>query len=266
MPALFVPHGGGPWPYVPNFAAAHRTLRPYLEGLSSTMPQRPRAILVVSAHWEQPLPTLQMAPRPPLLFDYSGFPPETYALEWPAPGAPELGEQIAAALGDAGIESAKDGSRGFDHGTFIVTKLAYPAADIPTLQLSLCGDLDPRRHLELGRALSGLRDEGVFILGSGMSYHNMRGFGALRGGETGPAEDARAFQAWLQETVVAEPSERYQRLIEWASAPSARACHPREEHLLPLMVVAGSALEDDAPTVPFAGEVLGVQTLAAQFG
>ena len=158
-------------------------------------PERPRALLVVSAHWEEEVPTLMTAERPGMLYDYYGFPPDAYTITWPAPGDPGLAARVGELLEAAGFPSAADPDRGFDHGTFIPLKVAYPDADIPAVQLSLQAGLDPEQHLNLGRALAPLRDEGVFIIGSDMSYHNMRGFRDPRA--VGPAEE---FDAWLSET------------------------------------------------------------------
>lgn len=267
-PAAYLPHGGGPWPFVdlgvPD--GAYEELETYLRTVAAVPPEVPRAVLVVSAHWEQARPTVMTSRRPPMLYDYYGFPPESYELTWPAPGAPEVAAEVRELLREVGVESGEDPERGFDHGTFVVTKLAYPEPRIPTFQLSLVADLDPARHFALGRALAPLRDRGVYIIGSGMSYHDMRGFGRLMRGDPGPREHARRFDDWLAETVMLEPSARETRLVEWASAPSARACHPREEHLLPLHVIAGTASEDDAPSLPFRGDVLGAACLAAHFG
>ena len=197
--------------------------------------------------------------QPPLLFDYYGFPPESYELSWPAPGAPELGARVRQLLGGAGIETGSNAERGFDHGTFVPLKLTYPDAQIPTLQLSLKAGLDPSEHLAIGRALEPLRDEGVFILGSGMSYHNMRGFGPQ-----GQAAST-TFDAWLCATTSSEPEQREARLRSWEQAPAARAAHPREEHLLPLMVVAGAAGRD-AGRVAFQGTFLSTEISAHAFG
>jgi aromatic ring-opening dioxygenase catalytic subunit (LigB family) len=268
LPTIYVPHGGGPWPFVDLGArsSGYDGLREYLTGLPATLPARPKALLVTSAHWEERVPTLMTSARPPMLYDYYGFPPESYEIQWPAPGAPDVAEEVRALLSDAGIENGEDDSRGFDHGTFVVTKLMYPSEPyVPTFQLSLTDDLDPERTLRIGRALAPLRDRGVLILGSGFSYHNMRGFGAATRGDPAPIEASRAFDDWLAETVALEASARDARLAEWASAPRARECHPREEHLLPLMVCAGAALEDRA-TTPFRDAVMGVRTLAAHFG
>jgi aromatic ring-opening dioxygenase catalytic subunit (LigB family) len=220
----------------------------------------PRALLVISAHWEADVPTLMTSPSPPMLYDYYGFPPAAYEIRWPAPGAPWLAARVAALLGQADIPSAVDDERGFDHGTFVPLGRSFPNADVPTVQLSLKNGLDPKLHLALGRALTPLRDEGVFIIGSGMSYHNMRGFGSAQADA-----DAQAFDAWLQETIALPSESRDQRLAAWESAPSARRVHPREEHLLPLMVVAGAA-GDDRGSVPYSGKVFGKAISAARFG
>jgi aromatic ring-opening dioxygenase catalytic subunit (LigB family) len=197
--------------------------------------------------------------RPPLLYDYYGFPPESYTITWPAPGAPELARRVRTLLEQAGFQSASDGERGFDHGTFVPLKLAYPEARVPVVQLSLKRGLDPAEHLAMGRALSELRDEGVFIVGSGMSYHNLRAFGPAA------APVAETFDAWLRESVTADASERDRRLVAWAEAPKARSAHPREEHLLPLMVVAGAA-GSDRGRAAFSGTILGLRVSAYHFG
>lgn len=263
MPVVFVPHGGGPWPFADLGLGPkdqENRLRAYLEGLGALPKERPKALLVVSAHWEEPVPTVMTSPKPPMLYDYSGFPPETYTVQWPAPGAPQLAAKVRALLEGAGIPSAEDPRRGFDHGTFVPLALAYPQADVPTVQLSLKAGLDPATHLAIGRALAPLRDEGVFIIGSGMTFHDLRAF--FRGGG-GPVSER--FDAWLQETMTLPQPERDARLVEWAKAPSGRAAHPREEHLLPLMVIAGAAGADVA-TVPYADRYVDVRLSAYHFG
>jgi aromatic ring-opening dioxygenase catalytic subunit (LigB family) len=262
LPVVFVPHGGGPWPFVNagiGSDAERAALRKYLEGVRELPKSPPRALLVISAHWEEVHPTVTTGANPPLLFDYYGFPPESYQLSWAAPGEPALAARVRELLGAAGIETASNAERGFDHGTFVPLKLTYPDAEIPTVQLSLKAGLDPSEHLALGRALAPLRDEGVFIIGSGMSYHNMRGFGP----QGRPA--SMAFDAWLRETVAATPAERDARLSNWGAAPAARNVHPREEHLLPLMVIAGAAGSDQG-RVGFRGTFFGVEISAHEFG
>jgi aromatic ring-opening dioxygenase catalytic subunit (LigB family) len=262
LPVVFVPHGGGPWPFVPTGIGSEEeqaSLKRYLESIRDLPRQPPRAVLVVSAHWEEPQPTVTSAERPPLLFDYYGFPEASYRLTWPAPGDAKLAARVRELLGSAGIDSAEDRERGFDHGTFVPLKLAYPKAEVPTVQLSLKKGLDAKEHLAIGRALAPLRDEGVLIVGSGLSYHNLRALGP----QGRPA--ASAFDAWLRESMVLEPNERDARLEAWQSAPSARAVHPREEHLLPLMVVAGAA-GTDRGRLAYHGHILGVEHSGYDFG
>jgi aromatic ring-opening dioxygenase catalytic subunit (LigB family) len=262
MPVAYVPHGGGPWPFV-DLGVPQRevdALAEYLRSLRDVPKTPPSALLVVSAHWEANVPTVMTSPRPPMLYDYYGFPPESYALVWPAPGSPELAARVQALLGEAGIASAADGERGFDHGTFIPLMLTYPDANVPTVQLSLKTGLDPGEHLAIGRALAPLRDEGVFIVGSGMSFHNMRAFGSPHAREPGDA-----FDAWLSETVTLDAEARDRRLRAWSDAPSARLVHPREEHLLPLMVVAGAA-GSDRGTVAWSDRFMGARISAHHFG
>jgi aromatic ring-opening dioxygenase catalytic subunit (LigB family) len=218
------------------------------------------ALLCVTAHWEEALPTVSTADKPGMLYDYYGFPPASYQIQWSAPGDPALAARVRALLGAAGIDSAEDPARGFDHGTFVPLKLAFAAADVPCVQLSLRRGLDPAEHLRIGRALRPLRDEGVLIVGSGMSYHNMRGFGR----ESSFAESV-AFDDWLKMSVALPAVERDARLERWSEAPAARACHPREEHLLPLMVIAGAA-GADLGRVAYNARVMGVQVSAVQFG
>lgn len=234
----------------------------WLRGIGSTLPEAPKALLVISAHWETKVPTVIASKSPPLLFDYYGFPPHTYELTWPAPGAPDLAARVSSLLANAGIESKSETERGFDHGVFIPLKVAFPEAQFPTIQLSLQEGLDPETHLKIGRALEPLRDEGVLIIGSGMSYHNMRG---LMGGERDANAHSKRFDAWLSSILEKTPDERNEALAKWSTAPSARACHPREEHLLPLMVAAGAGGKDKAQRV-FTDEVMNAAVSAVQFG
>ena len=262
MPVVFVPHGGGPWPWVDLGLdqEGDRKLRAYFEGLGAITGTKPKALLVISAHWEQAVPTVMTAAKPPMLYDYYGFPPESYQIQWPAPGAPQVATRVQQLLRDAGIASAQDKERGFDHGTFVPMKLVYPDADIPTIQLSLKAGLDPAEHFAIGRALAPLRDEGVFIVGSGLSYHNMRGF---RDPRARPV--AEEFDAWLRAAATAPPAERLKKLAAWSSAPSARAAHPREEHLIPLMVIAGAA-GDDPGVVGYGGYYANLRVSSYHYG
>lgn len=265
MPTLYIPHGAGPCFFMdwdpPD--AWDRTAA-YLRGIAATLPARPRAIALVTAHWLAAQPSLGAAARPGLLYDYYGFPPQTYALTYPAPGAPQLAEQAAALLADAGFGPKLDRERGYDHGVFVPLKLMFPQADVPVLQVSLLQSLDAAAHLRLGRALAPLREQGVLIVGSGMSYHNMRGYG-----DPSALPASQAFDQWLADTVALPAAERAARLADWtaASAPAGRLAHPRgaEEHLLPLLVAAGAA-GDSAGRRDFSDRVLGVVVSAFRFG
>lgn len=269
MPTVYVPHGGGPWPFVHQPWGGKeqwQQMEAYMKRLGTLPPTKPRAVLLVSAHWEEAHPTVSTSKNPPLLFDYYGFPPEAYELTWPAPGAPGVAHEVQQLLEAAGIASDANPERGFDHATFVPLKLAYPEADVPTVQLSLKKGLDPREHLAVGRALRPLRNSGVFIVGSGMSYHNMRGFMAnLRGGGSPALAASKRFDDWLFEAVTTNAERREQMLIDWEHAPEARACHPREEHLMPLHVVAGAAGSDRA-SVPYRDVVMGTHVSAVHFG
>jgi aromatic ring-opening dioxygenase catalytic subunit (LigB family) len=171
-----------------------------------------------------------------MYYDYGGFPDFTYRIQYPAPGSPEVASRVVELLAAAGIANATNATRGFDHGVFAPFFVAYPEADVPILQLSLEAGYDPAAHLAAGRALAPLRDEGVLIVGSGFSYHNLGNFGPA--GAVASAE----FEAWLTDAVVDGPvEERNGRLMHWDQAPSARASHPAEDHLIPLMVAVGAA-------------------------
>jgi aromatic ring-opening dioxygenase catalytic subunit (LigB family) len=260
QPSLFIPHGGGPCFFMPDPRGTWAAMGDYLRALPGTLPEPPKALLVVSGHWEAPAFTFTgAADHPGLIFDYYGFPPETYRLTWPAPGAPWLAERATELLRAAGLPAAVDAARGFDHGVFVPLKVAFPEAEVPVVQMSLHASLDPAMHLAAGRALAPLRDEGVLILGSGMSFHNLRAMGDPRA--TGPSSE---FDRWLAGAAAATPEERAERLSHWTSAPWARLCHPREEHLIPLMVAAGAS---EQPGRHDYGElVLGGAVSAFRFG
>ncbi|UMR33184.1 dioxygenase [Massilia sp. MB5] len=240
LATYFLSHGGGPWPFMrEEFGNTYDKLDASLRDLPRQIGAKPKAILVVTAHWETAQFTLSSSARPPMIYDYSGFPPHTYQIQYPAPGDPALAERARGLLQDAGHAALLDGQRGFDHGTFSAMYPVFPEADVPIVQLSLKHGLDPLAHIEAGRALRPLRGEGVLIVGSGLSYHNLRQFNG------NGAQASHAFDAWLRATMALPPRQRKQALLDWESAPSARAAHPREEHLLPLMVALGAA-EDEA--------------------
>lgn len=234
MPSLYLPHGGGPAFFMEG--PMHNLFKPmqnFLVTVPKLLPFKPTAIVVISAHWECEIPTITGGAAPQLIYDYHNFPNETYALSYPACGAPDLAAQISQLLDKAGLENKVDEQRGFDHGVFIPLKVIFPNADIPVIAMSISKDMDPNKHSLIGEALAPLREEGVLIIGSGMSYHNMR-----------PIPEAQsasnAFDSWLSDVLSGNVSERREKLNQWSAAPSARLAHPREEHLIPLMVTSGS--------------------------
>lgn len=263
QPVLFIPHGAGPcffmkWQPVSTWDK----MAEFLTGISNRLPQRPKAILVISAHWQTPEFSITAGMQPELIYDYFGFPEHTYQLTYPAFGAPVLAKRISELLTDAGINNNQDCSRGFDHGMFIPLKLMFPEADIPVVQLSLRNDLNPKVHIATGKALASLRQEGVLIIGSGMSFHNMDGYNDAT--FTVPSE---RFDEWLTTTVAADQDERFAGLCDWTQAPYALDSHllGAEEHLLPLMVAVGAAEGDKGHKV-YSQQVLKTQLSAFQFG
>lgn len=236
---MFVSHGGGPMPLLGD--AGHTEMVDCLQVITAKI-KKPSAIIVVSAHWEEKVPTITSGKTPSMIYDYSGFPEESYNIQYPCPGNPELARQIHQQLKNAGFSSRLDDHRGFDHGLFVPLKIMYPDADIPCIQLSLVNSLDPAEHIKIGKALQGLDSENLLIIGSGFTFHNMREFFQPVTGDS--AEMNEAFEDWLLTTCCStslDEEERAQRLIEWTTAPSARFCHPGEEHLLPLHVCYGVA-------------------------
>lgn len=260
LPAYFIPHGGGPCFFMEwDPPDTWNAMAEWLRDLGSRV--KPKAILVVSGHWEEDAFCAGGNPHPELIYDYHGFPPETYEIKYDAPGSPALAAEAVSLLKNAGLPARLDPQRGWDHGVFIPFKVIYPKADIPIVQLSLHESLDPEMHLRAGSALESLRAQNVLIAGSGMSYHNLRRFM----GGSGINEKSDQFDHWLTEAVCARPSERDRLLVEWETAPAARDAHPREEHLIPLMVAAGAAGVDIGQKV-YADRVMGASLSAYKFG
>lgn len=266
LPTLSIPHGGGPWPVMKNAfgdPAPYERMEAWLRALGDQFKEKIQAILVISAHWEEARPTVHFGASPGLLYDYGGFPEFTYRLQWPTPGHPVLASRVETLLKSAGFETAREEKRGYDHGTFVPLMVAFPEAKIPVAQLSLVQGLDPATHLAMGRALAPLRDEGVLIIGSGMSYHNMRGFG---GRDPRVTATAQAFDDWLNAAVSdPNPSVRNQKLAAWEQAPGARESHPRSEHLITLFVAAGAA-ENEVGRVTYHDQLMGVPISGHAFG
>lgn len=227
LPSLFLAHGAPDLPLSGHVAAQ------FLAALGARLP-RPRAILVISAHWEGSGLALTGAARPETIHDFGGFDPALHQLRYPAATDPWLIEAVRAALAAAAIPVAVDAGAGYDHGTWVPLLLAWPRADIPVVQLSLDRHRDPARHFAIGQALALLRARDVLIIGSGATVHNLRGI-AREG--TPPPAWATGFDAWLAGCLVAHDAAA---LCDFARAPGASQAHPTPEHLMPLFVAAGA--------------------------
>jgi 4,5-DOPA dioxygenase extradiol len=254
---VYFSHGGGPLPILGD--VGHKAMVDFMRELPSQL-RKPDAILVVSAHWEESTVTVMDGETPPMFYDYYGFPEEAYEITYPAPGNVELANKIVEILKEKEIPVRRDSQRGFDHGLFIPLKLMYPQADIPSLQISLISGLEPVAHIALGKALRELMKENILVIGSGFSFHNLQAFSWRGSPESDPANDA--FQDWLIEVVTRSPSqkERERQMMAWDKAPSARYCHPREEHLLPLHVCLGMA--NKSAKLIFDDRILGKRAVA----
>ena len=242
-PTTFIFHGGGPCFFMDwDPIDAWDELRAALEGVIPSLPTPPRAIVVITAHWETPEVAITAQTSPDLVYDYGGFPPHTYQLTYPAPGSPALAERIGGLLGHAGIAHRYETQRGWDHGVFIPLKVMRPEADIPVLPLAFPPNWSPARLLALGQALAPLTQQGVLVYGSGSITHNLR---MLFGGGPMPAllapeiPQSAAFRTWFAERSAG---------ADWAAladyrqqTPHAVLMHPTDEHLLPFYVAAGAA-------------------------
>ena len=254
LPTYFISHGGGPWPYMTGeFRSNFDKLEQSLIDMRAELRDAPKAILMISGHWEEQGLAISSGAQPGMVYDYYGFPEYLYHVKYGAPGSPELAQRVQDLLRAGNIKARLDPTRGFDHGTFSIMKPLYPSQDIPLVQLSLDAGLDPAFHVEVGHALAPLRDEGVLIVGSGLSFHHLRLMWSTDG-----YEPSRRFDTWLQQTLVhASADERVERLIGWELAPFARAAHPREDHLIPLMVAVGAASDEPGAVTYHQGDFLG---------
>ncbi len=236
---LFLSHGGGPLPLLGD--AGHREMVECLQSITSDIP-KPSSILIVSAHWEEAFPTITSSPTPSLIYDYYGFPEASYHIEYPCPGNPDLAKKLYKTLEQHGFTPNLNEQRGIDHGVFVPLKIMYPDADIPCVQLSLLNSLDPKQHVQLGKAIQSLSQDNLLVIGSGFSFHNLKAFFSSESDEARKMNEA--FENWLIDTCssnVIDEIQREKQLVEWSKAPFARFCHPREEHLLPLHVCYGAA-------------------------
>lgn len=261
FPTFFVSHGGGPWPFIDGKKEEYAKTAKEFSLLPQRLPSKPEAVLVITGHWEARDFTVSTSAHPPMVYDYFGFPEHTYHLQYPAAGSPSLAARVEELLGNAGIKCQEDADRGFDHGTFVPLGLMYPNADVPIVLLSLKSTYDPIEHIKVGQAIAALRNERILIMGSGLTYHNMRGFGRAES-----AAISYAFETYLNDAVSQpDPKSRNDMLIGWQNAPGARLAHPREDHLLPLMVVAGAAGDDTGHRI-FVDHVMNVAMASYQFG
>ncbi len=264
LPTYFVSHGGGPWPYMTgDFRRNMAQLEQSLVDMRVELGGAAKAVLIVSGHWETRGFAISSGEKPGMVYDYHGFPEELYRIKYGAPGSPALAGRVRDLLRGAGAEATLDPTRGFDHGSFSLMKPLYPNEDVPVVQLSLDLGFDPALHLAVGRALAPLRDEGVLIVGSGLSFHNLR---IMRGASA--YEPSRQFDAWLQQTLVqASSDQRAERLVGWEAALAARIAHPREDHLLPLMTVVGAAWDEPGATTYHQTDFFGGLTVSSfRFG
>ncbi|TQV94616.1 hypothetical protein V2A60_005642 [Cordyceps javanica] len=282
-PVIALSHGGGPMPLLddPGHKSIISSLRnrvPEILRLASPE-ERPRAIVLVTAHWTAPRgPVISSGAAPPLLYDYYGFPAETYSVRYPAPGAPEVAAQVAAAMRREGLSPELDAARGWDHGVFVPLKLAVPDADVPVVQVSVLASEDPAQHLRMGRALASLRDDNVAIVGSGFaSFHNIGLMQSLRGVDrSGLDRGFLAFKAKTDEwndaltaaATAANATERAARLARWREFPHADMMHPPRggEHFMPLLVCAGAARDADGAAKAYKDEYMGVDIYTYYWG
>lgn len=262
MPTYFISHGGGPWPWIPDMRAAFANLEESFKRLPGELPEKPSAVLMISGHWETPDAFAVMhSPRPPMVYDYHGFPPHTYEISYPAPGAPALAERTADLIAAAGLPTGLDDAQGYDHGTFVPMAILWPEADMPLFQVSMRSNYSPAEHFALGRALAPLREEGVLILGSGLSYHNLRAFGPQA------KEPSKGFDTWLNGTLALPAPERTAALENWESAPYARQAHAEEDHLVPLFAALGAAEGEKATRTYHEDDIFGGVTASSwRFG
>jgi aromatic ring-opening dioxygenase catalytic subunit (LigB family) len=264
LPTYFLSHGGGPWPFMKaELGSTYDQLEESLKKIPSLLPLKPKAILVITAHWIEDVFSVASIPEPQMIYDYFGFPEHTYSVQYRALGSPELAQKVAEKIKKAGVDAQLDPSRGYDHGTFVPLHVVFPEADIPVVQLSIRNDFDPRVLMEVGRALAPLRDEGILIIGSGLSYHNLRQFVTPTGFKA-----SAEFDQWLNHALADKNyTERTKSLQNWESAPSARVAHPQEDHLMPLMVALGAAENETCTSIYHEDKFMGGLTVSGfRFG
>lgn len=249
QPAIFLSHGGGPSYYISaedmtsRFSALKGLDRDskaaqFLRNLTKSQQiKRPDCLLVLSAHWEESVCTVNSGSQHTLLYDFGGFPPETYKIKWPVRGAPDIAQRVKKYLEDDGISCSEESKRGLDHGVFVPLKLVYPEADIPVVQVSLLKSMRMEDHLKIAEVLSPLRQNNVLIIGSGFATHSI-------GQSNEPAQWAKDFKVWLNDVLTNKsysPTERKAMLLDYKSLPDFTKAHPTMDHFLPLAMTCAAA-------------------------
>ncbi len=254
MPVLFLSHGA------PSLVLEENETTRFLNSLSRRMP-RPKAILMVTAHWETSRIQVSAAEQPGMIYDFAGFPEAMYRMEYRAPGSPVIADEIINLLKTAGFTDAGTNSeRGFDHGTWVPLKLIFPNADIPVVQIPVQPHAGASHHHKIGKALRSLRDQGILIIGSGGATHNLREFGRYLPGST-PAEHVVKFDQWLFNSLINDDETA---LLDYVNqAPDALRNHPTPEHLLPLFVPFGARHENETAQRIFHRIDYGMLSMAA---
>ena len=246
FPTVFINHGGGPLPLLGRQPALVENMK---EVVAKYLPKEPpKAIVVLSAHWESDPIRITSSKQPSMYYDYGGFPPETYEYQYPAPGSPDLAHRIQQLLGDNGLKSQLDEKRGYDHGVFIPLMIMYPEANIPVVCVSLHQSLDAELNMKIGSSLEPLREDDILIMGSGYSFHNM---GAFFNSSEKTVKASVDFNEWLKTVIMggSSSSTYLEQLQNWKLAPGGTMSHPREEHLLPLLIVAAAGGMNAKPTL-----------------
>jgi 4,5-DOPA dioxygenase extradiol len=238
QPTLFISHGS-------PMHAVHAGRAGALWAELGQRLTRPAAILIASAHWETELPMVATGSNPETIHDFGGFPPELYRIKYPAPGAPQVAERALGLLREAGFVATPNGCRGLDHGAWVPLLKMYPAADVPTAQVSVQPPLGADHHLRLGGALAPLARDNVLVIGSGHMTHNLGDWMRTLHGrgrevvEGGPVPYVETFRSWVDERLRTDNRAELVRYLELA--PNARRAHPTDEHFLPLFVALGAA-------------------------
>ncbi|MBU1363624.1 MAG: dioxygenase [Gammaproteobacteria bacterium] len=244
QPTLFVPHGS------PTFALRPGAAGAALSAMAASL-ALPRAIVIVSAHWDTTEPTVGFAERPETIHDFWGFPDELYEIRYPATGCPEASREVVAAIANAGLPVASDAGRGLDHGAWVPLRLMFPDAEVPVIPLSIQSRGGPAQAYKLGQALAPLREKGFLVIASGNVTHNLNDFRMATRNSAQTPDYVRQFSNWLADTLDAQDIDA---LLDYRrQAPGGAQAHPSDEHLLPFYVALGAGGENAEATRFHAG-------------